>query len=306
MRILNFGSCNIDYVYSVSHLVKAGETISAGNMKIFPGGKGLNQSIGLAKAGAEVYHAGYLGNNGEILRKAMSESGVNLSFIENKDIPNGHAIIQVDANGENSIIIYGGTNTCISKEYIDRVLESFTKDDILLLQNEINDIHYIIDKAYKLGIKTVFNPAPFTDDLKDIDMKKIYCIILNETEAEGFCGTDSPDGFISYVRERYPHLTAILTLGSRGCIYIDKDDIIEQPAYKTTVADTTAAGDTFIGYFLASISDGGSSQEAIRLACAASAIAVSRHGAAPSIPYIDEVIDVFGKMQTTQKQTKTV
>ena len=289
LKILNFGSCNIDYVYSVDHFVKAGETLSADSMEIFPGGKGLNQSIALARAGAKVFHAGYVGRDGEILLSALSDAKVDTSFIRKKDIPNGHAIIQVDKNGENCIFLHSGTNGCITREYIDSVLSAFSSEDILLLQNEINDISYIIDRAHALGIQIVLNPAPFTKNLREIDLTKIAYLILNETEAEGFCGSGEPDVFITYTRKYHPHLKSVITLGSKGSIYVDGDCVIEENAFIVDAVDTTAAGDTFIGYFLAQIAGNNTVANALKIASAASAITVSRLGASPSIPYMEEV-----------------
>lgn len=297
MKIMNFGSCNIDYVYSVDRFVKAGETISVKEMDIFPGGKGLNQSIALAKAGADVIHAGFIGNDAQILKDALCGCGVDVSYLKEVDMKNGHAIIQVDANAENCILVYGGTNHSITREYIDSMLSCLGDSDILVLQNEINDIAYIIDKAYSLGISTVFNPAPFTDDLKEIDLAKVRYLIVNETEALELSGKDNPKEFIPFMRESYPALSTVMTLGRRGCVYIDKDKVIKQPSYKVKAVDTTAAGDTFIGYFIANIAKGTSEKDALKMAAAASAIAVSRRGAAPSVPYMDEVKQLMPQME---------
>ena len=123
MKILNFGSCNIDYVYSVDHIVTAGETISAKNMELFAGGKGLNQSIAAARAGAEIYHAGCIGDDGGMLIDTFLESGVDITYLKRENSKTGHAVIQVDANGENCIFVFEGTNGRITKDYIDEVLE---------------------------------------------------------------------------------------------------------------------------------------------------------------------------------------
>ena len=147
MKILCFGSCNIDYVYGLKHIVRPGETISAGSMEQFPGGKGLNQSIALAKAGAEVYHAGCVGNDGLILIDTLAEYGVDTSYIKTVDAKTGQAIIQVDDNGENGIFIYQGANIMITEEYIDEVLSDFSSDDILLVQNEISNLRYLLKKS---------------------------------------------------------------------------------------------------------------------------------------------------------------
>ena len=136
MKILNYGSCNIDYVYALDHILKVGETLVADKLSIFPGGKGLNQSIAIARAGAPVYHAGCVGSDGDFLIELMSESGVDTSYIKRVNEKNGHAIIEVSRKGDNSIFIYAGSNGMIEKADIDRVLSDFSSGDILLLQND--------------------------------------------------------------------------------------------------------------------------------------------------------------------------
>lgn len=289
MKILNFGSCNIDFVYTVDHIVHPGETVSAEHLELFPGGKGLNQSIAMARAGVPVCHAGYVGTDGGMLRDVLLESGADISFLKPVEAKNGHAIIQVDVRGENSIFVYKGTNGCISRAYMDHVLSCFGLSDFLVLQNEINDIFYLIEKAHEKGMQIVFNPSPFTESLKELDLNQISYLILNETEAKAFSGVEDPQAFIAYVRENYPELKVVLTLGKRGCIYIDSRQTFAHPAYEVRTVDTTAAGDTFTGYFVAQIAGGKDCREAIATASAASAVAVSKMGAAPSIPYMHEV-----------------
>lgn len=298
MKIINFGSCNIDYVYSVDHIVVPGETTAAYNFEMFPGGKGLNQSIAAAKAGAQIYHAGCIGNDGEMLRDILSKSGVNVSYMKEIDTKNGHAIIQVSKNGENSIFLYPGSNYMITEAYIDEVLENFSCGDMLLLQNEINNVDYIIKKAYSKGLNIALNPAPFDEKLKQIDINMLSYLILNEVEAKGFTGKDEPEEFIAYMRKTYPKLKAVFTLGKNGCIYADKDQVAYHPAFKVEAVDTTAAGDTFIGYFLCEVSEGKDPAEAILLACAASALAVAKKGAAPSIPYAEEARKALITLET--------
>lgn len=289
MKILNFGSCNIDYVYSVEHIVTAGETISAKNMEIFPGGKGLNQSIAAARSGAEIYHAGCIGNNGGFLADIFTESGVDITYLKKEDIPNGHAIIQVDKSGENCIFIYSGSNGVITESYIDKVLGNFGEGDFLMLQNEINNLHYIIEKAHERKMQIVFNPAPFTEDLKSIDLNCISYLILNEVEAKGFYATDDYKEFISCMTQKYPELKIVLTLGKKGCVYAGSNVSVYQPAFVVDAVDTTAAGDTFAGYFVSVMAKSGDYSRAIKTASAASALAVSKMGAATSIPVIEEV-----------------
>jgi ribokinase len=289
MKVLNFGSCNIDYVYSMDHIVTSGETETTYSLETFPGGKGLNQSIAAARAGAEVYHAGNVGKDGEFLRTILVENAVNVSLLKNIDAKNGHAIIQVGRCGENSIFLYPGSNQMLTKEYIDTVLENFGKDDILLLQNEINCVDYIIEKAFEKGMSIVFNPSPFNEEISKIDLNKVSFIILNEVEARDLSGCEEPEECLDFFKSNYPHLKIMLTLGVNGSMYMDSDTKIYQPAFEVEAVDTTAAGDTFTGFFLSEMLRHGDADKALHTAAVAAGIAVSRKGAEPSIPHIDEV-----------------
>ncbi len=295
MKIINFGSCNIDYVYSLDHIVNVGETETAYKLETFAGGKGLNQSIAIARAGAKVYHAGCIGMDGEMLREIMRESGVDLSYIKNTDTKNGHAVIQVSAKGENSIFIYPGSNDEVSKDYIDRVLEDFEKGDILLLQNEISNVNYIIEKAYEKQMQIILNPSPINEKINEIDFDKLSYVVLNEIEAKEISGAKNAEEGLSFFSKNYPNLKVMLTLGSKGSVYFDNENKIFQSAFLVDAVDTTGAGDTFTGYFVAGISENENYCDILKKASAASAIAVSRMGAAPSIPKMDEVKKFIAK-----------
>ncbi len=301
MKILNFGSCNIDYVYSLDHIVAPGETETTHKLQTFPGGKGLNQSVALAKAGAEVYHAGCIGNDGEMLLDVLKESGVDVSYIKTADVKNGHAIIQVSNEGANSIFLYPGSNEMISTEFIDEVLSGFEEGDIILLQNEINNVDYIVEKAYQKGMCIIFNPSPFNEKISGIDLNMISYIILNEVEAKDISGCAEPKESLVYFKKNYPSLKVMLTLGENGCVYMDEKNEIYQSAFCVDVVDTTAAGDTFTGYFVDGISRGAGYAEILNIASVASAIAVSKDGAAPSIPQRAEVIASLGKFKVKKK-----
>lgn len=289
MKILNFGSCNIDLVYSLDHIVSPGETETSDNLNIFPGGKGLNQSIALARAGADVYHAGCIGNDGEFLAELLKDSGVNISHLKRVDEKNGHAVIQVTRDGENSIFLYPGSNRMITEEHIDSVLSCFGSGDIILLQNEISNLEYIVKSAYDRGMKIILNPSPCDDEIKKIDFSMLYCIIVNEGEVKTISGCDEARDALMYLEEKYPSLRVMLTLGKGGCIYQDDENMIYHPIYEVEAVDTTAAGDTFTGYFVSGIASGKKWREILSEASCASAISVSRHGAAPSIPDMEEV-----------------
>ena len=198
MKILNFGSCNIDFVYNLDHIVAIGETETSNSMQVFPGGKGLNQSVALAKAGMEVYHAGCIGTDGEMLTDVLESNGVDISNIKKVDEKTGHAIIQVSSKGDNSIFLYSGSNAKITEEFVDEVLDKFQKGDMLLLQNEINMIDYIVEKAYEKGMCIILNPSPYNDKIKKIDFNMLSYIILNEVEMSELTQCDNPKDGLKY------------------------------------------------------------------------------------------------------------
>jgi ribokinase len=293
MRILNFGSLNIDKVYTVPIIVRGGETISSSGLQYFAGGKGLNQSVALARAGASVYHAGRIGSdekNSKLLLDLLNDSGVDTTLIEtDSEVDTGHAVIQVDSNGQNSIILHGGANLTITQSYADKALGAFKAGDYLLLQNEISCLDYIINQAHEKGMRIALNPAPMNDIITSIDLSKIDLLILNETEGSSLTGKTEPDEICSDLLECFPALKIILTLGSRGARYAAGETRLKQAALDVPVVDTTAAGDTFIGYFLASVTQGKPVNYALKAACAAAGLAVGRRGAAVSIPNKNEI-----------------
>lgn len=291
MKVLNFGSLNLDYIYNVETLVKAGETISSKEFNIEFGGKGLNQSIALAKAGVSVYHAGLIGKNGIELKDFCMSNNINTEYIKIVEKETGHAIIQVDNNGENSIILYKGANFEVTKEYVDEVLVDFRKGDYIILQNEINMVDYIIEESYKKGMKVIFNPAPITEEVKKINMKYVNYLIVNETEAFSLTGEDDVEKSARILRKLYKDTFIVVTLGSKGLIYIEKNEVIKIEANKVKAVDTTAAGDTFIGYFVAMVIKGFNGHDSLKLANKASAIKVTRKGSSKMIPTIKEVFD---------------
>ena len=288
MKILNFGSLNIDYTYSVENFVKGGETISASYMQKNIGGKGLNQSVALARAGAEVYHAGSVGTDGDFLLKYLQENGVNVDHIFVGDTATGHAIIQLDQNGQNCIIIYGGANTQITTEHIDQVLEHFDANDVILMQNEINNGRYIINKAKEKGMTVVLNPSPVTN--LDMPLELVDYFLLNEHEAAALFHKEIIEEIVEEMRKTYPQAKFVLTLGGDGVVYIDRDKMVQKDAIKTQVVDTTAAGDTFTGFFLSTLFESGDIDAALSVATKAASVAISRPGAAESIPFKREIM----------------
>ncbi len=296
MRILNFGSLNIDHVYNVADFVKPGETISAENYSRFCGGKGLNQSIALARAGAEVLHAGRIGSDGLFLKEKLESSGVDCSLLEvAPEEPTGHAMIQVSAKGENCIVLFGGANMRISEEQILRSIRSMERGDFLLLQNEISRMREIMEAADRAGLRIFFNPAPMNERVFSYPLEQVDTFIVNEIEAAGLAGADpesGPEQVIRSLQTKYPSANLLMTLGASGAMYLgrtEKNEVFVPASNVEKVVDTTAAGDTFIGYFLAETSVGASPEQAMKTAAAASGLCVGRLGAADSIPFRREL-----------------
>ncbi len=299
MKVLNFGSCNMDHVYALPHFVRAGETINADGMQDFLGGKGFNQSIAIAQSGTAVYHAGCIGADGEALRQSLNAHGVQTDYLKTVDAPTGHAIIQVTQTGENCIIIFSGANACVTREDVDKVLADFDAGDILLLQNEISQIDYLISAAAKKGMRIIFNPSPFREALKQIDYSLLYAVVINEVEGFEMTGETDPDSMLAFLKAHYPNLKVVLTLGGAGCRYLDcaTDETHAAPAFNVQVCDTTAAGDTFMGYYISGIVRGLPMGDVLRLASAASALAVSKPGASSSIPTLCQVEEALKTLQ---------
>lgn len=290
MKVLNFGSLNLDYVYAVDHMVSEGETLAAEGLRTFCGGKGLNQSIALAKAGVPVYHAGLIGEEGKILLEACQSNGVHTDFIRVIPEKSGHTIIQVDKNGQNCILLYGGANRSMTREFIDEVFSHFEQGDYLLLQNEVNLVEYMVDKAYEKGMKIILNPSPFDRNLEACDLSKISLFLMNEIEGWQITGEKEPDRILEKFRELYPEAKVVLTLGGDGSVYQDQENQYRQGIFRVETKDTTAAGDTFTGYFISSMLENMPAPAGLELAAKAAAIAVSRDGATASIPAKEEVL----------------
>ncbi|MBR2062431.1 MAG: ribokinase, partial [Anaerotignum sp.] len=249
MKVLNIGSLNLDYVYQVDHIVQPGETEASFDMNIFLGGKGINQSMALAKAGVKVYHGGMIGEDGQPFLDACKEYGVNADYIKMIEGKTGHAIIQLDKDAQNSILLYGGANQKLTEDFVDEVLSHFEKGDILLLQNEVNLLPYIVEQAYAKGMQVALNPSPFNEKLREVDLKKISIFLLNEVEGGQITGMTDPDDVLAKMRELFPHAKIVLTLGKDGAKYAEGDVTYYQPVFEVQAVDTTAAGDTFTGYF---------------------------------------------------------
>ncbi len=293
MNVLVFGSMNIDRTYSVRHFVRAGETLTASRMELFCGGKGFNQAIALSRAGVRTQMAGAVGTDGDFLLEPLKKEGVDLKHVKRTDGVSGHAVIQVNAEGNNCIIILAGANGTITHDDADRALASCGAGDWLVLQNEISSLDYIIRTAKAKGMTVVLNPSPFNEALNACDFGCVDYLLVNEIEAAAIAKCPegaSFDEIRKAVRARYPQMNVLMTLGHRGAVFEDRNgNRAECGIYRVNAVDTTAAGDCFTGFFLAELIAGKPASAALKTAAIASGISVSRKGASPSIPTRAEV-----------------
>ncbi len=295
MKKLVFGSLNIDRTYQVEDFVRPKETISALSYACFCGGKGFNQAVALARAGSEIYFAGVIGADGDIMRCGLVQEGIRTELLRESAGANGHAVIQVNAKGENCIIVTAGSNAEVTREYIDEVLSHFEAGDLIVLQNEISNIDYIIEQAGKKGMVIAFNPSPFNDTIKNCRLDAVRYLLINEVEGCGLTGRTQPSEILDVIRVQYPAVSVVLTLGEIGAYFMSADgERTFCAAVPCECVDTTAAGDTFAGYFLTEYTESGDAAWALRLAAAASSVAVSRKGASASVPMRDEALRKAG------------
>lgn len=290
-RILSVGSLNLDYVINVPKRPNVGETVSGAELDTVCGGKGGNQAIAAARSGGSVTMIGAVGSDkaGEILRETLTQAGVECRNLLTKPCATGCAFITV-CDGDNSIIVVRGANGELTPD--DLKDEWFEGADFVILQLEIDGdtVLSALKKAKKFGATTVLNPSP-ASCMRDEFLDYTDILIPNEGEATQITGIDPESenfeqNVLIALEKRVSK--AIMTLGSKGSVYLDGNDLIHVPAFPAKPVDTTGAGDTFLGALVTRLAEGASLHEGIVFATAASAISVTRHGAAPSIPTREE------------------
>lgn len=290
--IYNYGSINIDYVYRVPHLVRPGETLASSGFRQVLGGKGANQSLALARAGGQVTHWGRLGQSDRWALEPLNRAGVGTAHIELAGEASGHALIQVDDAAENAIILYPGANHGFCDKHLRALTDSVIPGGWLLMQNECNAPERIMRLAADCGLSIAFNPAPLTEDVAALPLELCQVLFLNRGEAAALVECEAAsdiETLLDTLTARLAGVEIVLTLGGDGVCYQHAGKRIALSAHRVDAVDTTAAGDTFIGYFMAARQRGDDIERALRLASTASALCVQKEGAAPSIPDAEEV-----------------
>jgi ribokinase len=289
MHVWNLGSINLDRVFQVPRIARPGETLASRGMATFAGGKGANQSIALVRAGAKVMHIGRVGEDGRSLLERLASEGVDTKHVAIGPTLTGQAIIQVDEAGQNAIVLDAGANHAIALADVERAIAEARPGDWFLTQNETSHVADTIRMAKTHGLRVAFNPAPMTDSVLDCPLDSVDLLVVNETEAAVLTGLEDADGQLRSCIERWPDCEVVVTRGAQGALARGSNWHLTQAATETRVVDTTAAGDTFLGYYLAGLVEGRSPPERLAWACRAAACCVAKHGASDSIPRRHEV-----------------
>ncbi|MEQ6888076.1 ribokinase [Halomonas sp. CS7] len=288
----NFGSINLDHFYRVSHLVRPGETLASRDYRVGLGGKGANQSLAMARAGGRVSHWGRLNHRDAWARSLLGEAGVEVAGIALVDAPSGHAVIQVDDQGENAIILFPGANHGFDAADLETRLDATRPGDWLLAQNETNALPQVLEQAAERGLKVAFNPAPMGAEVLELPLSRCALLFVNRGEAAWLAGVEedaAPEALLDGLARRLPDTDTVLTLGGDGAWFQGGGERHFQPALPVAPRDTTAAGDTFIGYYMTALQEGQAVIDCLRLAATAAALGVQVEGAAESIPQRDAV-----------------
>ncbi|PMR74970.1 ribokinase [Billgrantia endophytica] len=283
----NFGSINLDHFYRVPHLVHPGETLASRSYHVGLGGKGANQSLAMALAGGRLCHWGRLGRQDAWARDRLARAGVDVSHLLLVDEPSGHAIIQVDDRGENAIILFPGANHGFEPPALEALLASASPGDWLMTQNECNALPQLLPRARMKDLNIAFNPAPMSEAVMSLPLDACQLLFVNRGEAAWLVGlSEASDAeiLLTALHQRLPDTATVLTLGGEGAWYQAGDVRHYQPALPVEPVDTTGAGDTFIGYFMAAQQEGQSITESLEFAAHAAALSVLQPGAADSIP----------------------
>ncbi len=280
MTVWNLGSINVDLFYRLPHLPRPGETLPASSHQTGLGGKGANQSVAIARAGADVKHVGMIGADNAWVLDRLAGYGVDVSHVGRAQAATGHAIILVDEFGENSIVTFAGANYAQLVDRIEAALSQAAPGDILALQNEVSHIAEAARFARSKGMFVVYSAAPFKPKIASAMLPHVDLLVLNEIEAEQLAeALGMPVGEI-------PVANLLITLGARGAVWREQASgrVTEVAAFPVEVVDTTGAGDCFIGYVLAGLDQKLERVEALRLGAAAAALQVARSGTADAIP----------------------
>lgn len=284
-KALVFGSVNRDRTYSMPQIVRSGETITSTGLSSAWGGKGLNQAVALAAAGVPTALLARTGAHDREVIDFLSGRDVDVSHIAaDPHEPTGHALVQLDQEGSNCIIIYPGANRTHGEGQIEEALAGYMAGDLLIVQNETNLVAHAVDVAANRGMRVAFNPSPLDDEALAVDLGAVDYLFVNEHEAAALTGAPVSEEAVDRLARRWPRMQIMMTLGADGSIWRQGDQTCAVDAVRSEVVDTTGAGDTFTGFFLGSVLRGLPVERALETASRAASLAIGRKGAAEAIP----------------------
>ena len=297
-KICVIGSINMDLVVNVDEMPKKGQTLIGSNFKEVPGGKGANQAVAASRLGANVCMVGKVGSDGfgQNLLNQLKNNNVDTKYIQIEEGASGVALITVDKNAENAIVVSPGANFKLAQKDIDNCIDAIKESNVVVIQLEtpIDTIKYALEKSKELGKFTILNPAPAVK-LGDDIIKNVDLLTPNETELEILSGVsiNNEEDILKAAQVMLEKgvKKLIVTLGSKGSLYIDKENKKFKKSYKVDAIDTTAAGDSYTGAIAVSLSQGKNVEDAIDFASRVGALCVTKEGAQTSLPTIEEVLN---------------
>lgn len=289
MHIINIGSLNIEHIYHVPDLPQSGQRSYCNHYQRLPGGKGYYQSIAMARAGATVWHVGFIGSDGKFVRKSLQQNNVNTRYTHKTEQLTGQEHIYLTPNGDNTKVRYMGTNSCFEPHFLTSLFKQLPAEQLVLVQNEINDIPRIFELIKSHNLNLTFHPAPFTPAVLDYPLELVDTLIFNLRTGQKLTQQDSPEKILQDLMSRYPNMALVLTLGAQGAWYVDQHQKIKVPGDPVQAIDESQAGNTFVGYFLAQKLKKQPIESCIKIACRASALCVTRAGKSATIPYLTEI-----------------
>lgn len=300
-NICVIGSLNMDLVVNVDTMPKPGQTIIGSNFKEVPGGKGANQAVAMARLNGNVSMIGKVGEDGfgQTLINSLKNDKVDTTYIQTSKGATGVALITVDKNAQNSIVVSPGANFEVKEDDIDNNIEAIKNSDIVVLQLEtpLNTIKYALNKAKELNKYTILNPAPAVK-LDDEIIKNVDLLTPNETELEIISGvsieTEEDIQKAAQIMIEKGVKELIVTLGSKGSLYINKEKSMFKKAYKVEAVDTTAAGDSYTGALAVALSQDKNIEDAMDFASKVGALSVLKEGAQSSLPILEDVKNFRG------------
>lgn len=294
MKIAVYGSLNIDYHYSLPHIVQAKETLQATSLHAHLGGKGANQAIALHHALGDVTLLGCINEKDTFIQPALQTFGLSTSHLQKSKAPHGHAMIQVDEQGQNAIVVFPGTN---HENDLHQIKKQLLNYDVLVLQNEVNGVQELMHYAKQNGKYVVFNASPIHPKER-FDLMEIDVLVVNEMEMCALLEHHDPKMAATLLTQQYPHLLIVLTLGEEGSLTYYQNQRYQQTSLPTEVVDTTGAGDTYLGYFIQTYLQTHDLPKAMYIASIAAKLCVSKMGAAPSIPTYEDVMEYYDSQAT--------